>query len=37
MRPAMFGPSAQPRSGRYLSLPEREEIARGKSATSTSI
>jgi IS30 family transposase len=27
MRPAMFGPSAQPRSGRYLSLPEREEIA----------
>ena len=22
-----FGPSAQPRSGRYLSLPEREEIA----------
>ena len=27
MRPAMFGPFPQPRSGRYLSLPEREEIA----------
>src|SRR5215218_9413595 len=27
MPPAMFGPSAKPRSGRYLSLAEREEIA----------
>ena len=27
MRPAMFGPSAKPPSGRYLSFAEREEIA----------
>ena len=27
MPPAMFGPSAKPRSGRYLSFAEREEIA----------
>ncbi len=27
MPPAMFGPSAKPLSGRYLSLAEREEIA----------
>ena len=27
IRPAMFGPSAQPLSGRYLSFVEREEIA----------
>ena len=27
MPPAMFGPSAKPQSGRYLSFAEREEIA----------
>ena len=27
MPPAMFGPSAKPHSGRYLSFAEREEIA----------
>src|SRR3954451_3975102 len=27
MPPAMFGPSARPLSGRYLSFAEREEIA----------